>query len=82
MVLDVINLCHFLVKKKLLPENICNIFIDNKSIEKIYIAFSMKSSGHFHTPAVAYTLTNSIGSRFFNFNKFVNNLNVKGVLRW
>ena len=39
-----------------------------------------KTSAHFDTPTIVYILTNEVGSKIFNFNKFVNNLNGKAFL--
>ena len=43
----------------------------------------LKTSPHFDTATVVYTLTNPLGSNIFNFNnfnKYVNNLDVKVFL--
>ena len=79
-----------LVKKKIPPKNICKTFFDNKSIEKINLsrifhdplvkAALPNTSAHLHTPTAVYTLTNAIGSKIFNFNKFVNDFDVKAFM--
>ena len=55
--------------------NISRIF-DNPLVK----AALPNNSPHFDTPAAIYTLMNPIGSKIFNFNKFVNNLDVKPFL--
>ena len=37
----------------------------------------LKTSPHFDTATVVYTLINPLGSNNFNFNRYVNNLDVK-----
>ena len=73
-----------LVKKKTPPKNNYKIFPDNKHIEKIDLPRNVYDllvkealpniSDHLHTATVGYTLTNTVGSKMFNFNKFINNL--------
>ena len=38
------------------------------------------TSAKFHAVTAVYTLTNVIGSKIFNFNKFVKNLDVEAVI--
>ena len=40
----------------------------------------LNTSAHFDTATMVYTLTNAFGSKIFNFNEFVNNLDVKAFL--
>ena len=35
------------------------------------------TSAHFDTPTVVYTLTNTVDSKMFNFNKFANSFDLK-----
>ena len=44
---------------------------------KVAFPIAAPQSACVNTPAVVYTLINPIGSKIFNFNKFVNNLDVK-----
>ena len=77
-------------KKKTSPQNICKISFENKAIEHInlnrifhdpVVKQAMPNiSSNFDIPTVVYTLTNPIGSKIFNFNKFVNKLDVKAFL--
>ena len=72
-------------KKKPL-KNVCSIFFENKGVEFINIARILcdpdivkslpSSSVQFPTPMVTYKLTPPISTKFFNFNKFVHNLNL------
>ena len=71
--------------KKKLPKNVCIVFFENKSVEFLNIARILRdpdrvkslpsSSVKFPIPMVTYRLTPPI-SKFFNFNKFVNNLDL------
>ena len=79
-----------LVKKKTPHKNIWKISFDNKIINKsnLYRIFHdplvkvalPNTSIYFEAPTVVYTLMNLIGSKNFNFNKFINNLNLKAFL--
>ena len=70
--------------KKTPPKNVCSIFFENKGVEFINTASILcdsdivkslpSSSVKFHLPMVSYKLTPPISTKFFNFNKFVNNL--------
>lgn len=72
------------------PENVCNIFFDNKGVELINIArifrdpeiVSSLPNTHkiFSTPMVTYKLDQPISCKIFNFNKFVNSLNLDEFL--
>ena len=76
--------------KKAPPSNICHVFFDNKAVEKINLSkilidpkiksFIHSSANIFERPNVIYKLSQHFGSKIFNFNKFVNNLNVTGSL--
>ena len=64
----------------------CSIFFENKSVEFINIARILRDPGivkylpsssvKFPIPMVTYKLTPLISTKFFNFNKFVNNLDL------
>ena len=67
--------------KKKPPENICNIFIDNKGVELINIArilrdpeisSALPKSIEFPTPLVTYKLGLPLSTKIFNLNPFVN----------
>ena len=68
------------------PKNVCSIFFENKGVEFINIARILRdpdivkslpsSSVKFPIPMVTYKLTPPISTKFFNFNKFVNNLDL------
>ena len=70
--------------KKKPPKNMCSIFFENKGVEFMNIARILldsdifkslpSSSVKFPIPMVTYNLTQPISTKFFNFNKFVNNL--------
>ena len=72
--------------KKKRPKNVCSIFFENKGVEFINIACILcdpdiikslpSSSVKFPIPTVTYKLTPPISTKFFNFNKFVNNLDL------
>ena len=72
------------VSKKKPPKNVCSIFFENKGAEFINIARILRdpdivkslpsSSVKFPMPIVTYKLAPPISIKFFNFNKFVNNL--------
>ena len=72
--------------KKKPPKNVCSIFFENKVVEFINIACILpdpdivkslpSSSVKFLIPMVNYKLTPPISTRFFNFNKFVSNLDL------
>ena len=76
--------------KKKLPQNLCSIFFENKGVEFINIACILcdpdivkslpSSSVKFPMPIVTYKLTPPISSKFLNFNKFVNNLDLNLLL--
>lgn len=73
--------------KKPVPSNICHVFFDNKGVEKINLPRILNdpslsasiplSANKFENPTVIYKLTHNIGSKIFNFNKFVSSLNIK-----
>ena len=62
------------------PTNLCHIFFDNKGIEKINLARIFHDDSiqksipsiakKFDTPTVIYKLSQTAGSKIFNFNKF------------
>ena len=64
----------------------CGIFFENKGVEFINIPRILRdpdivkslseSPVKFHIPVVTYKLTPPISTNFFNFNTFVNNLNL------
>ena len=61
----------------------CSIFFENKGVEFVNIAsdpdiftFLPSSSVKFPMPMVTYKLTPSISTKFFNYNKFFNNLDL------
>ena len=68
------------------PSNICHVFFDNKAIEKINLPRILNdpklglsiplSAKKFEAPTVIYKLSHNIGSKIFNFNKFVSNLQI------
>ena len=72
--------------KKKPPQNMCSIFFENKGVEFINIGHILRdpdivkslpsSSVKFPIPMVTYKLTPPISTKFFNFNKFVNNLDL------
>ena len=72
--------------KKKPPKNVCSIFFENKGVEFINIARILRdpdivkslpsSSVKFPIPMVTYKLTPPISTKFFNFNKFVNDLDL------
>ena len=75
-----------LKSKKKPPKNVRSIFFENKGVEFINIARILcdpdivkslpSSSVKFPIPMVTYKLTPPISTKFFNFNKFVNNLDL------
>ena len=63
------------------PKSVRSIFFGNKGVEFTNIARDPdivkslpSSSAKFPMPMVTYKLTTAISTKFFNFNKFVNNL--------
>ena len=72
--------------KKKPPQNMCGIFFEDKGIESINITRILRdpdivkslpsSSIKFPMPMVTYKLTPPISTKFFNFSKFVNNLDL------
>ena len=72
--------------KKKPPKNVCSIFFENKGVEVINIARILcdpdivkplpSSSVKFPMPVVTYKLIPPISTTFFNFNEFVNNLDL------
>lgn len=76
--------------KRKVPENICSIFFDNKSVEminlgKILSDVSLKEHlgplvKNFPRPMVTYSLHQPIASKIFNFKKFVSEFNVADFL--
>ena len=77
--------------KKKPPQNACSIFFENKGVEFINIAHILRdldivkslpsSYGKLPMPMVTYKLTPPISTKFFNFNKFVNNLDLDLIWR-
>ena len=77
-------------KKKAPPKNVCKVFFDNKAVEQINLPRIFNDAlvkqalpnlpSVFDTPTVVYTLQNSIGTKIFNYNKFVNNLDLDSFL--
>ena len=77
-------------KEKIPTKNTCKISFGNKTIKKINLTHLIydplvktlcpNSYVHFGTPSLVYTFMNPIGSKLFNFNKFVNNLETKAFL--
>ena len=77
--------------KKTPPTNLCHIFFDNKGIEKINLAKIFHDPSilnaipsvakKFETPTVIYKLSQTTGSKIFNFNKFVRGLDVGSFLK-
>ena len=76
--------------KKKPPQNVCSIFFENKGVEFINtarilrdpdIAKSLPSSSvKFPMSMVTCKLTPPLSTKFFNFNKFVNNLDLYLIL--
>ena len=76
--------------KKSPPTNLCRIFFDNKGIERINLSRifhdpEVKASipsiaSKFETPTVIFKLSQTTGSKIFNFNKFVRNLDIDSVV--
>ena len=72
--------------KKKPPQNLCNIFFENKALDFINIGRILRdtdivkpllsSSVKFPMPLITYTMTPAISTKFLNFNKFVNNLDL------
>ena len=72
--------------KKKPPQNVFSIFFKNNSVEFTNIDCILRdpvivnslpsSSVEFPIPMVIYKLTPPISTKFFNFNKFVNNLDL------
>ena len=72
--------------KKKPPQIVCSVFFENKGVEFINIAHILcdpdiakslpSSSVNFSMPMFTYKLTAPISAKFFNFNKFVNNLDL------
>ena len=68
------------------PQNVCSILFENKGVEFINIACILRDPDIFKSlplsfvkfpmPMVTYRLTTPISTKFFNFNKFVNNLDL------
>ena len=75
-----------LKSKKKPPKNVCSVFFEDKGVEFINIAHilceqdivkSLRSSfDKFPMLMVTYKLTPLISTKFFNFNKFVNSLDL------
>ena len=72
--------------KKKPPQNVCSKFFENKGVEFISIARILRdpdiakslpsSSVKFPIPIVTYKLIPLLSTKFFSFNKFVNNLDL------
>ena len=72
--------------KKKPPQNVCSIFFENKGVEFINIVRILRetdtvkslpsSSVEFSMAMITYKMTPSISTKFLNFNKFVNNLDL------
>ena len=68
------------------PQNVCNIFFENKGVEFINIACILPDpdivkclslpSVKFPMPVFTYKLTPPTSTKFFNLNMFVNNLDL------
>ena len=81
-----INKPFTLKSNKKLSKNVCSIFFENKDVEFINIACILRdsdivkslpsSSGKFPIPMVTYKLNPPISTKFFDFNKFLNNLDL------
>ena len=79
-----------LKSKRKPPENVCNIFFDNKGVEFINLARILRdpeivslipdTPHKFSIPMVTYTLGIPISSKIFNFNKFVDSLDLDEFL--
>ena len=76
--------------KRKIPTNICKISFPNKGVKLNYVPhifydLSVKAclpaDIKFEDSTVVYSLTNSIRSKIFNFNKSVSNLDVRGFLQ-
>ena len=77
-------------RKKKSPENVCSIFFDNKGVEFINMARILrnpdivssipKTPKPFSTPMVTYKLDAPTSCKIFNFNKFVNSLDIDEFL--
>ena len=77
--------------KKSPPTNICRVFYSSKAIERINLPKILHDpcilkaipsvAKKFETPTVIFKLSQTIGSKIFNFNKFVRNLNVEEFLK-
>ena len=77
--------------KKSPPTNICRIFYSSKAIERINLPNILHDPSiqktipsiakKFETLTVIFKLSQTIGSKIFNFNKFVRNLNVEEFLK-
>ena len=75
--------------KKKPPENICSILFDNKGVELINIAHilghpeissALPTSIEFSIPMVTYKLGLPLSTKIFNFNHFVNTLDLDEFL--
>ena len=72
--------------KKKAPQNVYSMLFENKGVEFINIGRILRDPGivkslssssiKFPMPMVTYRLTVPISTKFFNFNKFVNNLDL------
>ena len=72
------------------PQNMCSIFFENKDVEFVNIARTLRdpdivkslplSSARFPMPMVTYKLTPPISNKFLNFNKFVSILDLDLLL--
>ena len=72
--------------KKKQPQNVSSIFFENKGVKFINTAGILRDpdivksvpslSVKFPMPMITYKLTPPISTKFFNFNKFVNNLDL------
>ena len=73
------------------PKNLCHISFSNKGVELLNLprilhdpslADSLpNASFNFEVPTVVYTLCDPIGSKIFNFNQFVNEVDINGFLQ-
>lgn len=76
--------------KKKIPKNILKVAFDSKAVEMINLPRIMNSSevrncipnnlNSFESPTIVYTLNDSIQSKIFNHNHFVNNININSFL--
>ena len=95
VILDIVDTKFFkppkVKPKRTPPKNVCHVSFDNKAIEMINLSSILNSSSvtntipssakNFITPTVLYSLTEPIGSKIFNFNKFVSSLDLSAFVK-